>query len=189
MQRRVRIGIVKAGIAVGTGKTNSIKLLVHGFLERTIHVDVGAVSSSTGQVDGNRNHGRTGNCRRQLQGASAVQWKFGQSNGIDHIAFGGGVRIDQRHGGRDFDRLGYLSNFHLHVDSDVLAERIKADELDVTARQWRLDHIGDYEKSRPWMESAADLVIDTTNLPVADVAGRIAAEAEIRIAEAGQARS
>jgi hypothetical protein len=39
------------------------------------------------------------------------------------------------------------------------------------------------------MESAADLVIDTTNLPVVDAAGRIAAEAEKRIAEAGQART
>jgi RNase adaptor protein for sRNA GlmZ degradation len=38
--------------------------------------------------------------------------------------------------------------------------------------------ISDYEKSRPWMESAADLVIDTTNLSVADVAERITAEAE-----------
>jgi shikimate kinase len=77
-----------------------------------------------------------------------------------------------------------LAIFHvlLHVDSDVLAERIKADEVEAPACQWRLDHIGDYEKSRPWMESAADLVIDTTNLPVADVAERIAVAAEQRIA-------
>ena len=83
-----------------------------------------------------------------------------------------------------------LDIFHvlLHVDPDALAERIKADEADARACQWRLAHISDYEKSRPWMESAADLVIDTTNLPVVDVAERIAAEAERRIAEAGQAR-
>jgi shikimate kinase len=82
-----------------------------------------------------------------------------------------------------------LGIFHvlLHVDSDVLAERIKADVIDVRACQWRLDHISDYEKSRPWMESAADLVIDTTNLPVTAVAERIAVEAEKRIAEAAQA--
>lgn len=81
-----------------------------------------------------------------------------------------------------------LEIFHvlLHVDSDVLAERIKADEIDAKACQWRLDHIGGYEKSRPWMESAADLVIDTTNLPVADAAERIKTEAELRIAEAVQ---
>lgn len=81
--------------------------------------------------------------------------------------------------------------FHvlLHVNSDVLAERIKADEVDVRACQWRLDHISDYEKSRPWMESAADLAIDTTNLPAAAAAERIAAEAEKRIAKAGQART
>jgi hypothetical protein len=77
----------------------------------------------------------------------------------------------------------------LHVDSGALAERIKADEVDVKVCQWRLGHISDYEKSRPWMESAADLVIDTTHLPVTDVAERIAAEAEKRIAAAGQARA
>jgi hypothetical protein len=81
-----------------------------------------------------------------------------------------------------FERTA-LDIFHvlLHVDSDVLAERIKADQVDAKACQWRLDHISDYEKSRPWLESAADLVVDATNLPVADVAERIAAEAEKRI--------
>jgi shikimate kinase len=76
-----------------------------------------------------------------------------------------------------------LEVFHvlLHVDSDVLAERIKGDEVDDRACQWRLDHIGDYEKARPWMEAAADLVIDTTRVPVVEVAERIAAEAEKRI--------
>jgi hypothetical protein len=84
-----------------------------------------------------------------------------------------------------------LDIFHvlLHVDSGTLAERIKADEVDVKACQWRLDHISDYEKSRPWMEAAADLIIDATNLPAADVAERIAAAAEARIAEAGGARA
>ena len=78
-----------------------------------------------------------------------------------------------------------LDIFHvlLHVDSGVLAERIKADEVEAPC-QWRLDHIGDYEKARPWMESAADLVIDTTYLPVADAGERIAAEAEQRMAGA-----
>ena len=78
-----------------------------------------------------------------------------------------------------------LDVFHvlLHVDSEVLAERIKADEVDVGARQWRLDHISDYAQSRPWMESAADLVIDATRLAVAGVGERIAAEAEKRMGE------
>jgi hypothetical protein len=73
-----------------------------------------------------------------------------------------------------------LDIFHvlLHVDSGVLAERIKADEVAARACQWRLDHITDYEKARPWMQSAADLVIDTTHVPAAEVAERIAVEAE-----------
>jgi shikimate kinase len=84
-----------------------------------------------------------------------------------------------------------LDIFHvlLHVDSNVLAERIKDDEVEAGARQWRLDHISNYEASRPWMQSAADLVIDTTNLHAADVAERIAEEAEKCIAEGGQARA
>jgi hypothetical protein len=81
-----------------------------------------------------------------------------------------------------------LDVFHvlLHVDSDVLAERITADEGEAgaSARQWRLDHISEYEKARPWMESAADLVIDATRLPAADVGERIAVEAEKRMAQA-----
>ena len=79
-----------------------------------------------------------------------------------------------------------LDIFHvlLHVDSDVLAERIKADEVEAGACQWRLDHISAYERARPWMESAADLVIDATHLPAAEVAERIAVEAEQRLAGA-----
>jgi hypothetical protein len=52
------------------------------------------------------------------------------------------------------------------------------------AVQWRLDHISDYEKARPWMESAADLVLDATHLPAAEVAERIAVEAKQRMADA-----
>jgi AAA domain len=88
-----------------------------------------------------------------------------------------------------FERTS-LDIFHvlLHVDSDVLAERIKADEVEVGAFQWRLDHISDYEKSRPWMESAADLVVDATHLPAADVGERIVVEAEKRMAAAPSLR-
>ena len=70
-----------------------------------------------------------------------------------------------------------LDVFHvlLHVDSDTLAERARTDELAPKACQWRLDNIRAYEESRPWLESAADLVIDTTNLPAARVAEAIAA--------------
>lgn len=44
------------------------------------------------------------------------------------------------------------------------------DELEQTARQWRLDHIRDYAAARPWMVASADLVVDSTSLPVTDVA-------------------
>jgi len=65
-----------------------------------------------------------------------------------------------------------LEVFHvvLDVDTEVLARRIKGDELEQTARQWRLDHIRDYAAARPWMVASADLVVDSTSMPVADVA-------------------
>ena len=44
------------------------------------------------------------------------------------------------------------------------------------------DDYSEYEKARPWMESAADLVIDSTHVPVAEVAERIAVSAEQRMA-------
>lgn len=96
------------------------------------------------------------------------------------------LREDYWHELTEGFRRTQLDVFHvlLHVDSDVLAERIKADEVEAGACQWRLDHINDYEKSRPWMESAADLVIDATHLPVADVGERIEVEAGKRLAKA-----
>jgi len=79
-----------------------------------------------------------------------------------------------------------LDVFHvlLHVDTEVLTARIEADEIPIGARRWRLDHIREYEKSRSWMEAAADIVIDSTGLPAADVAERIAIESGQRIARA-----
>lgn len=62
----------------------------------------------------------------------------------------------------------------LHADQEVLAERIRADMADRGALQWRLDHLSEFAAARPWLEAAADVVIDTTLLSVAEVAGRIA---------------
>jgi hypothetical protein len=62
----------------------------------------------------------------------------------------------------------------LRADPAVLADRITADQADPGARQWRLDHIGEFEAAMPWLEAAADLVIDSTTLPAGDVARLIA---------------
>lgn len=77
-----------------------------------------------------------------------------------------------------------LDIFHvlLHVDNEVFTARIEADEIPIGARHWRLDHIREYVKSRSWMESAADIVIDSTDLPAADVAERIAIEVDQHLA-------
>ncbi len=69
-----------------------------------------------------------------------------------------------------------LGVFHvlLHADPAVLAERIRTDQDDPGARQWRLDHIGAFEAATPWLEADADLVIDSTTLPAGHVARLIA---------------
>jgi hypothetical protein len=66
--------------------------------------------------------------------------------------------------------------FHvlLHADSDVLTQRIRADEVEREACQWRLDHLAEYAAARSWMEAAADLVVDSTFLPAAGVAAAVA---------------
>jgi shikimate kinase len=114
-----------------------------------------------------------------------VTEKIARFTGQHLIAVQTVLREDYWHELTEGFKRTQLDIFHvlLHVDSDVLAERIKADEVEV-ACQWRLDHISDYEKARPWMESAADLIIDATHLPAAEAAERIAVEAEHRMAEA-----
>lgn len=76
-----------------------------------------------------------------------------------------------------------LDVFHvvLHVDSGALARRINSDELEPSARQWRLDHISDYIAARAWMETSADLVLDATSLPAAEAARAVLQAVQLRI--------
>jgi chloramphenicol 3-O-phosphotransferase len=76
-----------------------------------------------------------------------------------------------------------LDVFHvaLHVDSEVLTQRINADELEPKARQWRLDHISDYTAARAWMQASADLVVDSTSLSAAEVARAVRKAIQPRI--------
>jgi hypothetical protein len=62
----------------------------------------------------------------------------------------------------------------LRVHPGTLAARIRADDADPGACQWRLDHIGAFEDARPWLEAEADVLIDSTGLTAAQVAGLIA---------------
>ena len=66
--------------------------------------------------------------------------------------------------------------FHVVLDADEvsLRHRIENGRLELTGRQWRLDHIAKYAAARDWMISGADLVIDTSRLTAQDVADRIA---------------
>ncbi|MFI2316506.1 ATP-binding protein [Streptomyces sp. CB00072] len=53
----------------------------------------------------------------------------------------------------------------LHTDRDTLVERIETDSKpeSVGARQWRLDHLTDYERALPWLRREAR-EIDTTDV-------------------------
>lgn len=61
----------------------------------------------------------------------------------------------------------------LDADAQTLKRRIDGDCIEPGARQWRLDHIGDYLVARDWMLSDADLVIDTRGLEPEEIARRI----------------
>jgi hypothetical protein len=72
----------------------------------------------------------------------------------------------------------------LHAERETLVDRIERDEVEVGARQWRLDHLDRYDAALPWLREAAD-VIDTTWAPAPDVAARIAAEVPTKRARTG----
>ncbi|MFD4237289.1 AAA family ATPase [Streptomyces sp. NPDC058542] len=59
----------------------------------------------------------------------------------------------------------------LHTDRDTLVERIETDSKPESAgaRQWRLDHLSDYERALPWLRREAR-VVDTTGVVPAEVA-------------------
>lgn len=67
--------------------------------------------------------------------------------------------------------------FHVLLDADeaTLRNRIENDQVESSARQWRLNHVERYAAARTWMIKDADLVIDTSSLATKDVVSRIAA--------------
>ncbi|MCX4851639.1 AAA family ATPase [Streptomyces sp. NBC_00893] len=58
-----------------------------------------------------------------------------------------------------------VHHFLLDSDQDTLVERIETDTKpeSVSARQWRLDHLAEYERARTWLHREAQ-VIDTTDV-------------------------
>jgi AAA domain-containing protein len=73
-------------------------------------------------------------------------------------------------------------HFVLHAERDELVQRISADTVETSARQWRLDHLDAYEAARSWHSQEAH-VIDTTGLQPPQVAKLI--DAEVKRAVAG----
>jgi 8-oxo-dGTP pyrophosphatase MutT (NUDIX family) len=60
----------------------------------------------------------------------------------------------------------------LHAEETILRKRIEGDEVERQARQWRLDHLEDYRRARPWLEQDA-VTVDTTVLTPRQAAERI----------------
>lgn len=58
----------------------------------------------------------------------------------------------------------------LDCHPDVLRRRVLDDEVERGAERWRLEHVDKYQLARDWLLESADLVIDTTNLTVSQVA-------------------
>ena len=73
--------------------------------------------------------------------------------------------------------LSQLGHEVLHVlleaEESTLRGRIEADQVEVVAMSWRLDHISRYADARLWIARRADLVLDTTRLTPEQVADRI----------------
>jgi shikimate kinase len=69
-----------------------------------------------------------------------------------------------------------LPVFHVVLEADdaTMRERIENDELEAGAREWRLGHLAEFQAARPWMVANADLVLNTTDLSVAQAAKAIA---------------
>jgi len=61
----------------------------------------------------------------------------------------------------------------LDVAEDELRRRIVDDAAETGAREWRLDRVAAYARARSSLVPLADLVVDTTALPVAQVADRV----------------
>ncbi|MGQ4733179.1 AAA family ATPase [Streptomyces sp. Ju416(a)] len=70
-----------------------------------------------------------------------------------------------------------VHHFLLHTDRDTLVERIETDTKpdSVGARQWRLDHLSDYERALPWLRREAQ-VVDTTGVLPTEVAETVLRE-------------
>ncbi|WP_269859448.1 hypothetical protein [Streptomyces sp. RPT161] len=65
-----------------------------------------------------------------------------------------------------------VHHFVLHADHDTLVQRIENDAVETGARQWRLDHLVDYQQAQPWLSRRARL-IDTTKRTPSEVAALI----------------
>ncbi|QSB06932.1 ATP-binding protein [Natronoglycomyces albus] len=75
-----------------------------------------------------------------------------------------------------FEKAGLpVSHFCLHADRDTIVKRIEGDEVEVSAKQWRLDHLDRYEAARPWLGASAT-TIDTTEISAVEAAETIAAQ-------------
>ncbi|GAA1122342.1 AAA family ATPase [Arthrobacter flavus] len=59
------------------------------------------------------------------------------------------------------------------ADERTIRARVENDEVEASAKQWRLDHLERYASARSWLFEEANLVINTSNLDADEVAAQI----------------
>ncbi|MFE7402975.1 AAA family ATPase [Streptomyces sp. NPDC057557] len=73
-----------------------------------------------------------------------------------------------------------VHHFLLDTDQDTLVERIETDTKpeSISARQWRLDHLSEYQRALSWLRREAQ-VIDTTDVVPSRVAEIVMKRAQV----------
>jgi hypothetical protein len=80
-----------------------------------------------------------------------------------------------------------VRHFVLHADREHLARRIEEDEVETGARQWRLDHLADYEAALPWLREEGE-VVPTEGVTPHEAARLIAAAVGRPVGQPGDRR-
>jgi broad-specificity NMP kinase len=62
----------------------------------------------------------------------------------------------------------------LDAEAEALVGRIRSDEHERDAEQWRLEHLGPYFEARTWLVDAADVVVDVSTASVDHAVEQIA---------------
>lgn len=70
--------------------------------------------------------------------------------------------------------LGHdLLHVLLDADTAVIEQRVSRDDVEASAKDWRLQHLPVFDSARSWMTEEADLVVDTSALTPSEIVDRV----------------